>query len=319
MKEQLLKILYEHQGQPVSGETLGERLGVSRSYIWKLTEQLKEEGVPLTSVPRKGYCLPQHHNDLFAFEIQGFAKGDYAITVLPETDSTNRVVKTLAEEGAPEGTAVFAKSQTAGYGRQGRAFFSPKGTGLYFSVLLRPEKGMADASKITVTAAVAVAQAVEEILGISLSIKWVNDLYYHNKKVCGILSQGAVDLEGGGLAYCVLGIGLNVFTPKGGFGSLSPIAGALLDEEPNGSLLARLGATVLDRFFALYQQAEFAPCLEEYRSRSFLTGKEVTILRGADRFAGKVLGIDDTGALLVEQKGKTLAFSSGEIALENYR
>lgn len=136
---------------------------------------------------------------------------------------------------------------------------------------------MADALRITAAAGVAVARGVADVLGLDLQIKWVNDLFYQNKKVCGILSEGAVDLEGGGLAYCVLGIGLNVFEPSDGFQDLRQIAGALLSGTPDGSLLARLAAAVLDHFFALYQHLEQPALMQEYRQRSFLQGKTITV------------------------------------------
>lgn len=242
-------------------------------------------------------------------------KTEYAITHLPETDSTNRVVREMAKEGAPEGAVVFAEKQTAGYGRMGRPFFSPEGSGLYFSLLLRPDARTFDAARVTVTAAVAVAEAVECILGLALSVKWVNDLYYENKKVCGILAQGVTDGED---LCCILGIGINVFAPSEGFGALENLAGALLPTPPDPVLKKRLGTAILDRFFTLYR-GDFVPCLKEYRRRSFLTGKTVTVVRGEERFCGTVQGIDDAGALLVETEGEVRAFSSGEIALEDYR
>lgn len=251
-----------------------------------------------------------------AEELRGFAAGDYAVTVLSETASTNQVLRTLAESGAKEGTAVFAHGQTGGYGRFGRPFFSPKGTGLYFSVLLRPPKGC-DAAEITLTAAVAVAEAVEQCTGISLQIKWVNDLYKGDKKVAGILAQGVTD-PNGGLAYCILGIGLNVYAPAQGFGALAPIADAL-NAPQEKALLPRLGAAVLDRFFERYHQDSFPACLAEYRRRAYLTGKTVTVVRGNEQFRGKVEGVDETGALLLERDGILRAFSSGEVTLEDYR
>ncbi len=243
---------------------------------------------------------------------RGYSHAHY----LPEVDSTNRALRTMAEEQAPQGTVVFAKKQTAGYGRFGRPFFSPEGSGLYFSLLLRPQEEF-DPAKVTITAAVAVAEAVEQVLGLSLSVKWVNDLYFNGKKVAGILAQGATD-ESGRLAYCILGIGLNVYQPTQGFGALSAIADALLEEAPQETVLATLGATILDRFFALYQK-DFSACLPLYRSRLFLLGKGVTVVQGETRFQGQVAGVDDLGALLVETARGLQAFGSGEIALEDYR
>lgn len=312
--------MHREKGAPVSGARLGAQLGVSRNYIWKLVEQLREEGVEIRSIPHRGYCLPVHRPNLFPFEIEEAARGTYFISVLPSVGSTNQVVKEMAEQGAPERTVVFTEEQTAGRGRQSRRFFSPKGSGLYFSVLLRPEKGMADALRITAAAGVAVARGVADVLGLDLQIKWVNDLFYQNKKVCGILSEGAVDLEGGGLAYCVLGIGLNVFEPSGGFQDLRQIAGALLSGTPDGSLLARLAAAVLDHFFALYQHLEQPALMQEYRQRSFLQGKTITVRRGAEEFRCVVLGISDEGALQTRlETGEERAFSSGEIKVEDFR
>ena len=177
-------------------------------------------------------------NKRTAQKIAQYSKGEYHIAVVDEIDSTNRAVRGMAEADAPEGTVLFAEQQTAGKGRMGRSFFSPAGSGLYFSILLRPQGKVADPLKITAAAGVAVAEAVDAVLGIDLKIKWVNDLYLANKKVCGILAEGAFD-EKGGLNYCVLGIGINVFAPKEGFGALEPIAGALAEKPYEEDLRAR--------------------------------------------------------------------------------
>ena len=252
---------------------------------------------------------------LNATKIAALTEGRYHIKVLEETDSTNARLKALAKEGAPEGTALFAISQTAGRGRMGRSFFSPKGSGLYFSLLLRP-KGAADGLKITAAAGVAVAEAVKETLGMAISVKWVNDLYYKDKKVCGILAEAA--LGEGGMEYCVLGIGLNVFAPQEGFGELQSIAGALLDEAQEG-LLERLAACILDRYFDWYGKLSSPALMEEYRARSFLQGRSVTALRGEEKFRGTVEGIDEEGALLLRVGEELIPLRSGEVRLEDYR
>lgn len=246
------------------------------------------------------------------------AKGDYRLTVVPVIGSTNMVLRTMAREGAPEGTVLVAEQQTAGRGRMGRAFFSPSGSGLYFSVLLRPSLAV-DALKITVAAGVAVARAVKEVCNIELKIKWVNDLYLADKKVCGILAEGALNPTGG-LEWCVLGIGINVFSPQAGFGDLQNIAGALLTGEPNDALRGQLAAAVLDRFFELYQNMDEPALLREYRERSYLQGKTVTAVQGKKRVRGTVVGIGDGAELLLQTvSGEQLAFSSGEVQLEDYR
>ncbi len=243
--------------------------------------------------------------------------GAYRILIEDRLDSTNRVIKELARQGEPEGTVLFAEYQTAGRGRLGRSFFSPAGSGLYFTVLLRPEGAAVDALKLTVAAGVAVAEAVEQVLGLALKIKWVNDLYLGDKKVCGILAEGALRPDGG-LEYCALGIGLNVFAPCEGFGELESIAGALL-KEPQADLRERLARAILDRFFAFYRDLDASALLDGYRNRSYLQGKTVTAVRGAERFRGEVVGIGDGAELLLQVGGEVQAFSSGEVLLEDYR
>ena len=247
-------------------------------------------------------------------KIQEHLVRDCRVTVVPVTGSTNRVVKELAQKGFPEGTVLFAEEQTAGRGRLGRSFFSPPGSGLYFSVLLRPQSG--DPLRITAAAGVAVARAAAEC-GVELQIKWVNDLYRGDKKVCGILAEGAASEKG--LEYCVLGIGVNVFAPQGGFGELEPIAGALWPTPPDDALRARLAAGILNHFFALYEDLEQPSMLEEYRRRSYLQGKTVTVLRGNERFSATVTGIGADLSLQVQTAEGKVSLSSGEVQLEGYR
>ncbi len=248
--------------------------------------------------------------------MKSYLPRDCSIEVVSVIDSTNSAMKMLAEQGAAEGRVLMAEEQTAGRGRQGRSFFSPAGSGLYFSVLLRPKK--ADALKITVAAGVAVAQAVEQVLGIDLQIKWVNDLYLKNKKVCGILAEGSATAAG--LDWCVLGIGLNVYAPRAGFGELEAIAGALLQTTPDDEVRAKLTAAILEHFFALYENLNDPQLLAEYRRRSYLQGRTVTARRGNEQYRGTVIGISDEAELLLRlENGETLVLSSGEVQLEDYR
>ncbi len=256
-------------------------------------------------------------NRLDLQKIIAHCKGEYHIELLEETDSTNRRLRQAAESGALEGLVLFALHQTAGKGRMGRNFFSPAGSGLYFSILLRPQ-AMADGMKITAAAGVAVAQAVRDILGIELSIKWVNDLYLGNKKVCGILAESVMDGKGG-FDYCILGIGLNVFEPQYWEDALDQIAGALLPEMRE-NVMEPLAAAILDRFFDWYPELSDPRLMEEYRSRSFLQGKRVTAVRGDTRTVGVVQGISDEAELLLQtEDGELLAICSGEVRLEDYR
>ncbi len=241
------------------------------------------------------------------------------IEIVDAIDSTNREVKEWAAAGRAEGAVLFAERQSAGRGRLGRSFFSPAGSGLYFSILLRPQGAAADALRLTIAAGVAVAEAIERELGLAPKIKWVNDLYLGDRKVCGILAEGAPD-DKGGLTYCVLGIGLNVYAPAEGFGALSEIAGALLEGAPDAAVRNRLAEAILERFFARYRALNDPDIMEAYRSRSYLQGKQVAAVRGGERLEGVVAGIDEAGALLLQTaEGDMIALQSGEVQLEKYR
>lgn len=251
----------------------------------------------------------------FANQIQNFLNRDCRVTAVPVIDSTNRALKEQAAAGAPEGTVLLADRQTAGRGRMGRSFFSPAGCGLYFSIILRPQRP--DPLKITMAAGVAVAEAVKVVFDIDLKIKWVNDLYLLDRKVCGILAEGAAGEKG--LEWCVLGIGINVYAPREGFGELEQIAGALL---PQGEAdrRAELAAEILNHFFECYEKLDDPAVLEAYRERSYLQGRKVTAYRGNEVFEGKVIGIGDEAELLLQKDdGEIVALSSGEVRLENYR
>ena len=239
--------------------------------------------------------------------------------------STNETLKALARDGAPEGTMMVARLQTHGYGRLSRAFFSPPDTGLYMSLLLRPDFAAIHTPLLTHAAAVAVAEAVTEVAGVTASIKWVNDIYVNEKKAAGILVESALGKDGA-LAYAVLGIGVNLFPPECGFPPNIP-ATAIFPAEKRGEYLSLRDAlirAILSRFAAIYDSMPSKDFLADYRRLSFLTGKDVLVYDAiTDREkSGKgtpahVTGIDDEGALTVRfEDGREVALSSGEVTLK---
>lgn len=292
-KETVLQCLTQADGAAVSGAQMAEQAGVSRAAVWKAICALRDDGYAIDAVTRGGYTLRADGGRLTAAAVTARLRTPgLAVTALENTDSTNTCVRRLAEDGAPEGTVVVAAAQTAGRGRSGKSFLSPAGTGLYMSVLLRPQLAMGDALLITTAAAVAVAHAVERVAAVTAQIKWVNDVYVDGKKVCGILTEGALDLENGGLRYAILGIGINICPPAGGFPlELAPIAGALT-ETGGEALRAPLAAAVLDEFFALYPHLTEKPFYDDYVSRSLLTGRQIEVLRGGMHLPATALGID---------------------------
>ena len=292
-KETILACLTAAQGRAVSGAQMAAQAGVSRAAVWKAICALRDEGYEIDAVTRGGYTLRADGGRLTAAAIAAHLHTPgISLTALQTTDSTNTRLRVLAEDGAPEGTVVAAAGQTAGRGRSGKSFLSPAGTGIYLSILLRPALTMHDSLLITTAAAVAVARAVERVAGCTAQIKWVNDVYVNGKKVCGILTEGALDLENGGLRYAILGIGINICPPAGGFPpELASIAGALTGAGGE-ALRAPLAAAVLDEFFALYPHLTEKPFYDDYVSRSLLIGRQIEVLRGGTRLPATALGID---------------------------
>ncbi len=236
--------------------------------------------------------------------------------------STNDILKDMGQEGVVEGKVIVASHQIAGKGRGvGRRFYSPDSTGLYMSLLLRPEGGFESSLKITTMAAVAVCRAILKETGNSPKIKWVNDIILEGKKVCGILTEAAFKADGSGLDYAVLGIGVNVSTPDGGFpDDIKEIAGALSDKY-DPTLRNRLVTAILSEFDRIYcNEADIY--MDEYRALSCVIGKEVKIYRNPSLNMGDpdaiayAYGIDDNCRLLVRYPdGKEEALFSGEISV----
>lgn len=234
VKDQVIRMLEDNKGKTISGEQLATSLSVSRTAIWKAIRQLESEGYDIITIKNKGYQLSMESDILSEHVIRGYLSDQYPVRVYQEITSTNDVLKKLAiEEQVPEGTTLVSDYQTGGKGRLGRSFFSPKGTGIYLSMLLRPEGSVIDNLILTAQAAVAVYRAVLKATGKQLSIKWVNDLYLSDRKVCGILSEGQASMESGRLEYVIVGIGINLYEPENGFPEdIRDKAGSIMGRNP---------------------------------------------------------------------------------------
>ncbi len=318
--ESVLELL-EQSSEPLSGEEMAARLGVSRNTVWKAVNRLREKGYEIEAGTNRGYTLVSESDVLHAENIRRQLVGSArqtAIDVRESVTSTNTVLKEIAEQGGREGMVLISEQQTGGKGRLGRSFLSPKGTGLYMSVLLRPRFSAEESLSITTAAAVAVAGAVEEVTGRQAGIKWVNDVYLDGHKICGILTEASIDFESGGLHYAVLGIGVNIREPEGGFPEdIRQVAGALYREDPPPGARAWLAAAILNRFFTYYERLTDRSFLPEYQRRSLLTGMEISFTRGGGRYRGTVLGVDSEVRLLVRlEDGRTAAFSAGEVDVD---
>lgn len=317
--QQLLGLLKDNREGYLSGGGLAGELAVSRAAVWKAAESLRAKGYNITAAKSKGYRLESGGDILSAAEIVGYLRnsGIFNVEVRKSVTSTNTVMREAAAKGAPEGCVIVAEEQTAGKGRQGRAFHSPAGHGAYFSLLLRPRYAAGDAALITSAAAVAAARAIEDIYDVEVGIKWVNDLFVSGKKVCGILTEASLDMESGQLENAVLGIGINITSPKDGFPEgLRGIAASLTDAQSGkDSERCRIIAATLDNFWEFYANLSERAFLDEYRSRSIVVGNDIYILSGGERVPARALAIDDDCRLVVRyESGACAALNSGEVS-----
>lgn len=319
-KGDVLEMLRREQG-PISGERLARRLGISRNSVWKAVNKLRQEGYSISAVTNKGYELIGDGEKLTPEAIASYMKWkERPVKILVEdtVTSTNTMLKKLAEQGEKEATVLVASHQTHGKGRLGRVFYSPKDTGVYLSILVRPVFPAEEALLMTTAAAVAAAGTVEEVTGLPAKIKWVNDVYLRGKKVCGILTEASIDFESGGLHYAVVGTGVNLQIPEGGFSpELQQVAGALFQQAPPPGMAARIAAGIIDRFMEYYSHLLEKPFMKEYQERSLLTGLEITYVKGNETGEGTVVGIDDNARLLVKiPDGTVVPFSAGEVNIK---
>ena len=322
-KDRVLNLLEESTDKFISGEEIAGELSLTRGGVWKAIKALKEKGYVIEAVTNKGYRLMTEGDVLSKGRIDSFLceRNCHIDTYVYESlTSTNDVCREYAGEGASD-LVVIADYQTKGRGRRGRSFFSPTGTGIYMSFLLHPSDDIHEATLITCMAAVALCRAIEEVTDRHPSIKWVNDVFVNGKKISGILTEGLTSLEEGKFAYIIVGIGINVYEPEGGFPEeIKDIAGTLLDKEKHyKDTRNKLCAALIDNFLRLYQNGGKEDFLDEYRKKSFLIGENVRVMQAnkiVEKGKAKVLGIDDECRLTVEyEDGTKEALFTGEVSV----
>jgi len=321
MKHKIISLLKAHNGSFISGETISEQVGISRAAIWKYINQIKEEGYEILSVSRKGYMLVNSPDLLTFEEINEDLNTEFIgknIIHFDSINSTNIKAKELAELGEGEGSIVISEEQTTGRGRLGRNWASPKNTGIWMSIILRPELLPNKASIITQLGAAAVTKAMLS-LGVTPYIKWPNDLLVNGKKICGILTEMSCELNQ--INYIIMGIGINVNQNLCDFPSeLTDIATSLKIEE--GKVFSRktLTALILNEFEVLYKEFvkndNIKPSLDICRENSILLGRDIKIINRGQLVSVRALDIDDNGELIVEyEDGKVDKLISGEVSM----
>ena len=318
VKEKLKELFEKHKGEYLSGERIAADLGCTRGAVWKAVRSLTEDGYRISAVTNRGYRLDEENDVISEEGIRGYLKSDAVkkLVVLKTVDSTNLYLKKLASDGAEEGTFVVSGEQTAGRGRLGRSFFSPSDSGIYMSILLKPDMGAESAIRITTAAAVAVAETVENITGKTTSVKWVNDIYAGGRKICGILTEASFNVEFGCFDYAVLGIGINVYEPDGGFpDDIKDRAGAVLSER-TADMRNRIIAGVADSFMDYYNDIGNRSYFESYEKRLMWKDEPIDIISPAGTKQAVLRGIDDECRLIVEYPNGTEGIvSSGEISI----
>ena len=314
LKDDILSSLEENRGAFVSGQALAEQFGVSRAAVSKAVAALRADGRPIEAVTNRGYRLSA--DDLSEASIRAALPDRYrdiGVVVLRETDSTNNEAKRLLSAGKTGTFLVTAGSQTGGRGRRGRSFASPPGSGAYLTLAAQTDASITDAVSSTTRAATATALALEKLTGEPMQIKWVNDVYYRGKKLCGILTEAVSDFESGVTQTLIIGIGINMRS-DGLPDELQGIAGAL-DREglTRCEVIAAVAAETLDLVHDLTDRSY----LDAYRARSLVLGREVTFSGGGfEMQTGVAVDIDDEGGLLVRlPDGTEKTLRSGEITL----
>ncbi|MBN1776735.1 MAG: biotin--[acetyl-CoA-carboxylase] ligase [Clostridiales bacterium] len=309
LKDELLKALETHRDTPVSGQALAREFSVSRTAVWKAINELKAQGYAILSAPNRGYQLAQDDDHLSQSAIERFLSAELPVYVFDTVDSTLNEAKRRYADGEKR-FLIVSDSQSAGRGRRGRQFFSPKGTGLYLTLVLPLLCSVDAAPSITAYAAVCVCKAIEALTGIQAQIKWVNDVFLNGRKVCGILTEASTSLESGLIETVFIGIGINVVpceVPE----EIREIVGFLA---PDGPIRNRLAAGITNEL--LQYNADQDTFLGDYRGRSLTIGKRVHCTVGDESFQAKAVGIDSLGGLIVQpDSGEERTLRSGEAKL----
>ena len=319
MKTEILRMLREADGY-ISGQELCNKFGVSRTAVWKAINQLKEAGYEIEAVQNKGYILKAAPDIMNENELKSIMNTKWAgqeLVYFDSIDSTNTKAKELAEEGYPNGTLVVADYQRAGKGRRGRTWESPSGTGIFMTLMLKPDINPNNASMLTLVAALAVAKAISDITGEQALIKWPNDIVINGKKICGILTEMSAQFDY--INHIVIGIGINVHN-KDFPEEIKETASSLMIES-GGQHFRR--AEIIEKimeyfeeYYEIYLETEdLSALVKEYNSLLVNMHKNVKVLDPKEPFEGKAMGITPRGELIVDTWESRKLVSSGEVSV----
>ncbi|MGE6258814.1 biotin--[acetyl-CoA-carboxylase] ligase [Heyndrickxia sporothermodurans] len=304
-RKRLLEAFTNANGEFLSGQALADILGCSRTAIWKHIEELRKEGFELEAVRKKGYRIVSTKDRVTENEIRLGLNTEIignVIHYLDSTDSTQKIAHRLSQDGCPEGTVVVAEEQTNGRGRLTRPWHSPKHSGIWMSIVLRPKLPPQKAPQFTLIAAIAVVQAMIELVNIEPEIKWPNDILINGKKVTGILTELQADADK--IHSIIIGIGINVNQSITDFpDELHSIATSLAiasEKKQSRATLIQLILAKMEKYYLLYLEQGFAPLKILWESYAISIGKEIIARTVTGSIAGKAIGISDEGVLKIQ-------------------
>lgn len=319
MKEEILRLLRSADGY-ISGQELCNRFGVSRTAVWKAINQLKEAGYEIEAQQNKGYRLMAAPDLMTEAEIKSLMHTEWVakeVLYFDTIDSTNTKAQELAEKGYPSGTLVVADKQESGKGRRGRSWVSPSGTGIFMTLMIKPDINPNNASMLTLVAALAVAKAITSVTGEEAMIKWPNDIVVNGKKVCGILTEMNAQFDY--INHIVVGIGINVHNesfPE----EISQMASSLMIEAGGKRFhRAQIIAETMSYFEQYYdiflKTQDLSALVREYDKLLVNRNKSVRVLDPKEPFDGKAMGITPKGELIVDTWESRKLVSSGEVSV----
>lgn len=319
MKEEILRLLRSADGY-ISGQELCNRFGVSRTAVWKAINQLKEAGYEIEAQQNKGYRLMAAPDLMTEAEIKSLMHTEWVareVLYFDTIDSTNTKAQELAEKGYQSGTLVVADKQESGKGRRGRSWVSPSGTGIFMTLMIKPDINPNNASMLTLVAALAVAKAITSVTGEEAMIKWPNDIVVNGKKVCGILTEMNAQFDY--INHIVVGIGINVHNesfPE----EISQMASSLMIEAGGKRFhRAQIIAETMSYFEQYYdtflKTQDLSALVREYDKLLVNRNKSVRVLDPKEPFDGKAMGITSKGELIVDTWESRKLVSSGEVSV----
>ena len=320
-RDRVLQILYRKNGECVSSSEITGELGITRSAVFKIINELKKQGFDIESIHHRGYRLgnekdiisPEIINEIIEKEGK-----NRRIQYFERVDSTNTFAKKILMEGESYPDIIIANEQEQGRGRLGREFYSPKGTGIYCSFILDPFIKIENSILVTVAASVAVSRAIEKVTKKDTRIKWINDIYIDDKKVCGILTEAVTDFETGIIGKIILGIGINFNTPSESFpDEITDRASSVFMDDTLGVTRNQLIAQLIIEIDECMNDIENDEIIRYYRNKSLVLGKmlEITYFGQEKPIQGKAVDIDRNGFLIIETKNGLLTLNSGEVSI----